>query len=1087
MKGGGRKPPPFLMITCKNNTTMTKEELKQYIDENVYENPDGDITGESLNAVLKAIVDDGGTEVEANPVGEATTPLNKIKIGETKYNIPQTDTGNLVTEQELQQTLNSYVQKTDPPSPAAGDIVVYDENGGFGNSGKKVTDFVTKSVNDLVNYYLKSETYTKAEVAALIGAIQQFHYEIYAALPQTGQGNVLYLIGPTGTGKDKYEEYVYANGDFIPIGDTSIDLSGYVTTDALNTALADYTPTESLTTLLAGKQDTISDLQQIRTRANEGHTALQPKQSGQYTQGNIVIFDANGGLADSQKKTSDFATTAQGEKADNAIPMPTGTDGQILEKDSNETGGVKWVPKPQDGKSALQIYNETYGTNLNEAQFIDVLKQNYPMEYVAYDATAAAQTIGTGFASIGTLTADSTTAGKMYLMPNNGTTPTGTILFVTVQTGVSTYAWYKLGDLDVPSNVLTDDKIDNSFAGGSGKVASANEMKTVFVDNAKTSNSFNFNFNGALATELNVEVIKSNNTIIATTYQDRYLAIPCKGGDVIEIERNDTTATIACFLKTLIPYRVNQPLVFSDEIDFTTVRNLSTVGYHYSFTVPQDVTYILVQVRTGSALTNNQTPRLLKLNGIDLFKSFSERVDEKVQYGSDLSSKVTLAGNYNISGGVTKNDGWRHYLLEVKPGDVVVTNYKHNVSHTYAYNCLFAADGKTLVRLFQCTDNYLVTIDDWNAGARYYGISYRLAEPSVGGTPYLYVTRNFGMSAMYTADDLSAAAKIVKDKVVVKLDNLSNFDVFAYDKRGREIHHHFIREHKEWDSLEYLDENGETQTATNIQSANIWYCEEIKYGTKHICQGNTNFINSPLPPVGNNFSLGNGHGCEVMQYVKFLIDGKDFDISVSSDEFVGNEFKMVMMTHIYPSAGGQQYVQTNKPKLDTNGNPVVLFKHFMEVTITSDSDVIVDNKLEVCQDGVSWLACDSAMMECDFGDFNTVVLSGRGKTYMASLTDEGTPTAIAGTDGVFHQTAVYASKVEMYGKGFYVSNEIIPIFNDAHCVVFPFYYDDRLKCYLYPVRCGRAVGNDTPQVFNTGDIIATHNIRHVRLSDDIEV
>lgn len=68
---------------------MTKEELKQYIDQNVYENEDGDITGESLNAVLKAIVDDGGTEVEANPTGEATETLGKIKIGETIYTAPQ--------------------------------------------------------------------------------------------------------------------------------------------------------------------------------------------------------------------------------------------------------------------------------------------------------------------------------------------------------------------------------------------------------------------------------------------------------------------------------------------------------------------------------------------------------------------------------------------------------------------------------------------------------------------------------------------------------------------------------------------------------------------------------------------------------------------------------------------------------------------------------------------------------------------------------------------------------------------------------------------------------------------------------------
>lgn len=117
-----------------------------------------------------------------------------------------------------------------------------------------VSNFITKSVNDLANYYLKSETYTKDEVAALIGAIQQFHYEIVATLPATGEGNVLYLLGPTGTGADKYEEYVYANSTWTKIGDTSIDLAGYVTTTALNTALANYWPKADVVNI------TLSDL-----------------------------------------------------------------------------------------------------------------------------------------------------------------------------------------------------------------------------------------------------------------------------------------------------------------------------------------------------------------------------------------------------------------------------------------------------------------------------------------------------------------------------------------------------------------------------------------------------------------------------------------------------------------------------------------------------------------------------------------------------------------------------------------------------------------------------------------------------------
>lgn len=89
---------------------------------------------------------------------------------------------------------------------------------------------VDKSVNDLVNYYLKSETYTRTEVNALIGAIQRFHYEIYASLQEVTSPatNVLYLIGPTGSGSDKYEEYVYST-EFVKIGDTSIDLADYAT------------------------------------------------------------------------------------------------------------------------------------------------------------------------------------------------------------------------------------------------------------------------------------------------------------------------------------------------------------------------------------------------------------------------------------------------------------------------------------------------------------------------------------------------------------------------------------------------------------------------------------------------------------------------------------------------------------------------------------------------------------------------------------------------------------------------------------------------------------------------------------------
>lgn len=112
--------------------------------------------------------------------------------------------------------------------------------------------FITKTVNDLTNYYLKSETYTQTEVNALIAAIDQFRYEIYASisLVTDPQSNVLYLIGPKSvSGNDKYDEYVYTT-EWVKIGETSIDLSGYLTIAA---AVQTYQPLDDDLTEIASK------------------------------------------------------------------------------------------------------------------------------------------------------------------------------------------------------------------------------------------------------------------------------------------------------------------------------------------------------------------------------------------------------------------------------------------------------------------------------------------------------------------------------------------------------------------------------------------------------------------------------------------------------------------------------------------------------------------------------------------------------------------------------------------------------------------------------------------------------------------
>lgn len=104
-------------------------------------------------------------------------------------------------------------------------------------NGMKAT-FVTRLVDDLINYYTKEElyskdeSYSKEEIDELIRATQNFHYEVYANrnLVRNPSPNVLYLIGPVLTPEgseidDLYQEWVYWHSTWTLIGTTGIELS----------------------------------------------------------------------------------------------------------------------------------------------------------------------------------------------------------------------------------------------------------------------------------------------------------------------------------------------------------------------------------------------------------------------------------------------------------------------------------------------------------------------------------------------------------------------------------------------------------------------------------------------------------------------------------------------------------------------------------------------------------------------------------------------------------------------------------------------------------------------------------------------
>lgn len=118
-----------------------------------------------------------------------------------------------------------------------------------------ISDFVTITTNNLVNYYLKTETYTKHEITELLNNITTLNFKVVEELPASGESNLIYLVKKKGSGNDVHDEYLWAEGKWELIGSTTVDLTNYYTkTDAdgkfaLKTSIADMlTKTEAANT-----------------------------------------------------------------------------------------------------------------------------------------------------------------------------------------------------------------------------------------------------------------------------------------------------------------------------------------------------------------------------------------------------------------------------------------------------------------------------------------------------------------------------------------------------------------------------------------------------------------------------------------------------------------------------------------------------------------------------------------------------------------------------------------------------------------------------------------------------------------------
>ena len=162
----------------------------------------------------------------------------------------------LIVEESENTAVGPYVTVVPPASDAVNKIAEhnYDEmshpelrkqvENNTANLAGLAARVIDKTVSDLVNYYNKSETLTKAEINALVSTIPKFNIEVVTVLPTSNiSETTVYLVKSGDDDTNLYTEYIRTNDKWEKLGTQTVDLTGYATEAWVNDVLASYVKT----------------------------------------------------------------------------------------------------------------------------------------------------------------------------------------------------------------------------------------------------------------------------------------------------------------------------------------------------------------------------------------------------------------------------------------------------------------------------------------------------------------------------------------------------------------------------------------------------------------------------------------------------------------------------------------------------------------------------------------------------------------------------------------------------------------------------------------------------------------------------
>lgn len=273
------------------------------------------------------------------------------------------DKGNYLTVETAQsnyQPIGDYATKAELANKV--DNSTYTEDKATFALKSELTDFITASVDNLVNYYKKSETYTKGEVDGLINAITTINFEVVAELPVSGEANKIYLVPNAEQGEQNVkDEYIWVDGKWEIIGSTKVDLSNYYNKGEVDSKLSAKVDLSTYT----------SDKATFALKSELTNLATKEELNGKVDDAEIADMLTKTEAASTYQPKGEYATTSQLATKQDTLVSGTNIktiNGQTLLGEGNIT-----IEGGSGGDVTKQYVDEQLALKADKTEIVDML------------------------------------------------------------------------------------------------------------------------------------------------------------------------------------------------------------------------------------------------------------------------------------------------------------------------------------------------------------------------------------------------------------------------------------------------------------------------------------------------------------------------------------------------------------------------------------------------------------------------------------------------------------------------------------------------------------------------------------------